>query len=430
MNPRALLNLLQGNPGIRRLWIAETSSSFGDYFFQIAMMWLIYTRTGSGFATGLMLVVAVLPLVILGPVFGVVADRWNRKRIMQIANFLQALLAACLALALLFGMRILWPLYVITALLETTNVVYSPARAGIFTDLVPPDQLLNANSLFSTSRQGARLVGSVSGGLVMATLGPVPAIGFDALMYLCAAFFITRISYRKPPVLEPDPKNLKLSGWQEFALGWRWLRQHPVILILTTIGMLSNVALGPANVLAPMLIRTTLHSSAAGLGVFDAAIGLGIMVGGLVIGSLSIQRVGLVFCCALSLEGIAMAVVAWAPTLAVADLGNFVFGFGLVSANVPASTMHQRLVPGPMRGRVSSITSMISGFAIPITYGGVGWLGDIVGARGSYAGAALLLGGCMTLGLLVHSLRSLNLARLEPGPPSRPEPGPNYEAQI
>ncbi len=165
--------------------------------------------------------------------------------------------------------------------------------------------------------------------------------------------------------------------------------------------MLSNVALGPANVLAPMLIRTTLHGNAAELGVFDAAIGVGLMVGGLIIGSLSIQRVGLVFCGALGLEGLAMAVISWAPNLFVVDLGNLVFGMGVVLANAPASTLHQRLVPAPMRGRVSSITALISGFAIPITYGGVGWLGDLVGARGSYFGAAMLLGCCMTLGFLV-----------------------------
>ncbi len=413
MNPRALWNLLQQHPDIRRLWIAETASSFGDYFFWIAMMWLIYTRTGSGLATGLMSVSAVLPMVLLGPLFGVVSDRWNRKRMMQLANLLQALLAGLLAIALLYGMKTLWPLYVITALLETTNVVYRPARSGIFPDLVGPDQLLRANSLFSSSRQGARLIGSISGGLVMATFGPVPAIGFDAFMYVCAAFCITGISYRKPPVGPVDSKGPKRSQWQEFWLGWDWLRQHPMLLTLTAIGMLSNVALGPANVLAPMLIRTTLHSTAAGLGVFDAAIGVGIILGGLIIGSLSIQRVGLVFCCALGLEGLAMSVIAWAPNLPVADLGNLLFGIGLVLAEVPASTMHQRMVPGPMRGRVSSMTAMISGFAIPITYGGVGWFGDLVGARGSYLGAALLLACCMTLGFLVRQLRSFHMAGIE-----------------
>ena len=121
--------------------------------------------------------------------------------------------------ALLFGMKALWPLYAITALLETANTAYSPARSGIFPDLVPPDQLLRANSLFSTSRQGARLIGSISGGLVMATLGPVPAIGFEALMYLCAACCIAGISQRKSLVGRAESKEPKLSGWREFTLG-------------------------------------------------------------------------------------------------------------------------------------------------------------------------------------------------------------------
>lgn len=409
MNPRSLWTLIRRHPDIRRLWIGETATSFGDFFFWIAMMWLIYVRTGSGLDTGIMSVVAFLPTVLLGPWFGVLADRWDRRRMMQYANLSQALLAAVLAILLVCGMRALWPLYLTTALLETTNVIYTPARSGLFPDLLAPDQLLSANSLFSSSRQGARLVGSIGGGLVMATLGPIPAIGLDAVMYMVGALCIGRIAYRPRPVAT-RADTPRASGRRELGEGWRWLLAHPAILTLTLIGMLSNVALGPANVLAPMLIRTTLHSNAAALGIFDAAIGVGIIIGGLVIGSLSIDRVGMLFCGALGLEALAMAVIAWAPNLVVANFGNFIFGAGLVVANVPAATMHQRLVPAAMRGRVQSITMMITGFAIPITYGLVGWIGDGIGARESYAGAALLLGGCMTLALLVHPLRSLNLA--------------------
>ena len=414
MNPKALWNLVRQHPDIQRLWVGETATSFGDFFFWIAMMWLIYVRTGSGLATGIMSVVAFLPTVLIGPWCGVLADRWNRRRMMQWANLSQAILALVLAILLLGGMKVLWPLYLITALLETTNVIYAPARSGLFPDLLPPDQLLSANSLFSSSRQGARLVGSIGGGLVMATLGPIPAIGFDAVMYLVGAFCTARIAYRPLPV-NTRADTPKASGQRELAEGWRWLRAHPAILALTIIGMLSNVALGPANVLAPMLIRTTLHSNALALGVFDAAIGVGIIIGGLVIGSMSIHRVGMVFCGALGLEALAMAVVAWAPNLVVANSGNLLFGAGVVLANVPAATMHQRLVPTALRGRVSSITMMITGFAIPITYGMVGWIGDGIGARASYGGAAVLLGCCMTLALLIRPLRSLNLSRV-PGP--------------
>lgn len=177
----------------------------------------------------------------------------------------------------------------------------------------------------------------------------------------------------------------------------------------------SNIALGPTNVLAPMLIRRVMHANATALGAFDACIGLGIVVGGLVLGSVSAKRVGVLFASGIGLQGVAMAMVATAPSMMVAYVGNFVLGVAVVAANLPTNTLFQTLVPSNMRGRVGSISGMLSSVAIPITYGGIGIFGDAFGARWSYGFGAILLVCCMLAGVSVSSLRRLSIGSTHDG---------------
>ena len=171
-----------------------------------------------------------------------------------------------------------------------------------------------------------------------------------------------------------------------------------------------------------MLIRRVMHAGAGALGVFDSSIGAGLLLGGLVMGAVPPRKVGLLFAFGIGLEGLAMGVVAVSHSLLLAYAGNFVLGLGVIVANLPTSTMFQALVPSELRGRVGSIAGMLSSVAIPITYGGVGILGDAVGARWSYGLGAILLAAGMAAGMLNGPLRRLSLAGAQPAG-SAMEPG-------
>lgn len=401
------LRLLKSNRNLRNLWVGETVSYFGDNFYDIAIMWFVFSKTGSGMQTGLVLVSSFLPQVVVGPFLGVLADRWNRKRMMQAASAIQALLTGVLTLLMILHSVAMWEIYGITILLSIVQLAYGPARAGIFPDLLDRDELMIGNALFNTSTQIARLVGSTAGGTVIAFTGPSTAIAFNALTFVVSTLFMQWVAY--VPSSVPTRREHRASIFRDMQGGWRWLWGKKVLLILIAIGTVSNIALGPTNVLAPMLIRNVMHGNAAALGVFDACIGLGILVGGLVLGSVSAKRVGILFACGIGLQGVAMALVATASSILVAYVGNFVLGLAVVAANLPTSTLFQLLVPGEMRGRVGSISGMLSSVAIPITYGGIGIFGDAFGARWSYGFGALLLGCCMLAGVWVSSLRRLSI---------------------
>lgn len=399
--------LLKANRNMRNLWLGETISDFGDTFYDIAVMWFVFQKTGSGLQTGLVLVSVFLPQVVVGPFLGVMADRWNRKRMMLAASVMQALLTAILLVLMIFQRVQMWQIYAITILLSVVQLAYRPARAGMFPDLLERSELMSGNALFNTSSQIARLIGSTAGGTLIAFAGSAVAIGFDALTFVTSALFIQRIWYA-PPVVATTSGH-KTSIFKDIRGAWEWLFRHKVLLTLIGIGTISNIALGPTNVLAPMLIRDVMHRNAAALGVFDASIGLGILVGGLLLGSVSAKNVGILFSGGIGLQGLAMGIVATAHSILIAYSGIFLLGMAVIAVNLPTNTLFQTLVPADMRGRVGSISGMISSVAMPITYGGIGILGDIVGARWSYGFGALLLGCCMLAGLSVASLRRLSI---------------------
>ena len=407
VNYQLPFRLLKANPNVRNLWLGETISDFGDTFYDIAVMWFVFQKTGSGLQTGLVLVSVFLPQVVVGPFLGVIADRWNRKRMMLAASVIQALLTTILLVLMIFQRVQMWQIYAITILLSVVQLAYRPARAGLFPDLLERSELMSGNALFNTSSQIARLIGSTAGGTLIAIAGSAVAIGFDALTFVTSALFIRRIWYAPPAVVATSGD--KTSIFKDMRGGWEWLFRHKVLLILIGIGTISNIALGPSNVLAPMFIRDVMHRNAAALGVFDASVGLGILVGGLLLGSVSAKQVGLLFSGGIGLQGLAMGIVATTHSILIAYAGNFLLGLAVIAVNLPTNTLFQTLVPTEMRGRVGSISGMISSVAIPITYGGIGIFGDIFGARWSYGFGALLLGCCMLAGLSVASLRRLSI---------------------
>jgi predicted MFS family arabinose efflux permease len=161
--------------------------------------------------------------------------------------------------------------------------------------------------------------------------------------------------------------------------------------------MLSNVALGPTNVLPPMLIKEDFNGTAAALGVFDSFIGIGLLIGAVFVGIVSPKKIGIWFSFGLGMQCIGLFVISFSPNLIFANLGNLILGIAIIITNIPMSTFFQVMVPTNMRGRVNSISSVSFNFSIPITYGVVGILADKIGAQEVYAIGTAILFICVVL---------------------------------
>lgn len=169
--PGNYLKLVKENSDFRKLWIGLTSSYFGDSFYELAIVWFTFSITGSGMQVGFILVATFLPSVLIGPFLGVIVDRFNRKRLMQVAQMIQALSVGVLAASIALGFFHLWILYGLTIIQSTASALFLPAQNAIVPHLVKREQIIQANSFFTSSRQIATLFGAVLGGGIVAWTG-------------------------------------------------------------------------------------------------------------------------------------------------------------------------------------------------------------------------------------------------------------------
>lgn len=402
--------LLFASQPYRNLWLGQTVSYFGNSVYSLAISWQVYTLTGSSVQVALLLISAFLPQMLLGLFLGAAADRWNRKLLMMLSDWVRAIATAALALSFALDWFALWQIYLVTICLSLSDLLFSTSQNAMLPELVAKEHLLRANSLMATSRQLNRLIGATAGGLLVATFGAVWAIGINSLTFLVSLFFLYRLILPHSEQERPSPERpAKPPLWTEAKAGLAWLKSQPILLVLILIGMISNIALGPTNVLPSMYIQDELGADSHALGLFDGAIALGLIAGGLLVSLLAPKRIGLWFLTGLGLQGIGMLFVAVAGHLYIACLGNLLLGLAVMLASLPMSTLLQLLTPSDMRGRVNSVMTMGLNLAIPVTYGGIGIIGEWLGSRNTYGLGATLLFACVLVGLCFSRLRHYHI---------------------
>lgn len=195
---------------LRRLWLAHTGSVVGDGLHSIALVWLVFSTMGGG-PGGLVLLQLgyAIPSLSLAIVSGTLVDRWDRKRIMVVADLARAAIVALLAVAVLLGAASLPVVIVAGALLAAAGTFFGPARGAIMPHYVPRELIIPANALFAASAQVATLVVPPLGGIAFEVVGPVTLLLADALSFIWSAAMLARLS----------PVPIAASGLGLMAIG-------------------------------------------------------------------------------------------------------------------------------------------------------------------------------------------------------------------
>ena len=325
-----------------------TSFSLGVWVFQ---------RTGSATQYALISVFAVAPSVIVSPVAGALVDRWDRRRLLIGTQTAAMILAFSLAVLVLTGAVQLWHVYVLSFLLGVVTALDFPAQQAFLGDLSGMSEVRKAVNLNAMIVQVSRMIGPALAGFVIGGLGAGVAFGLNGLSFLAviASLLLVRSQQIKAP---PSGKSMV----HEFVEGLKFIKGQPRMQDLLIFVVLVTFLGFPVLTIAPAFADTILHGNAETYGLLLSASGAGALIGVLFVVPLAqaARRTGLILIGATAWMGLWFAVIAGTATLAVAEIGIFLFSIGAPTILTMALGLIQLLSPQNMRARLVTVFIMVS----------------------------------------------------------------------
>lgn len=361
-------------------------SLVGTWMQRLATGWLTWELTGSGAWLGVIAFADLFPTIVIGPVAGAAADRWNRLKVTRVTQSLALLQAISLFVLTASGQMTIWLLCALTALGGVIAAFNQPARLALVPSLVPRSEMVAAVALISIIFNLARFIGPAIAGVMIVTTGVAAAFGANALTY---AMFLGALAFLRagPPMVTKE----KASFLHQVVQGVRYAGSHEGIAALLLLTIAMSVFSKPLIELLPGFAAAVFRSGPDGLAMLTSSVGIGAVAGGLWLGgrthSLGLTRVALACSLAMALSGALFTATdrLWAaiPLLAVV-------GFCMSSAGIASQTLVQLSVPTAMRGRVLSLYGLIARGGPALGALGMGVASEQLGFRWPVALGALL----------------------------------------
>jgi MFS family permease len=347
-------------PHFRRLWLSTAITGVGTQFTAVGIPVQLYTSTGSSFYVGISGLVAVVPLIIFGPLGGAAADRFDRRKLLLSTNVGIALTSLGLWLLALNPHVAVWPLFGLLAVQQSCFAINSPTRQAAIPQLVDAELLPAANALNSTALQAGQVIGPMLAGSIIPFLGVRVVYFVDVIALLCAFLVIIKL----PPLRPGHRADTKSTSGR--APKTRTTRDQRRILGLAMFADLLAMVFGLPRALFPQLAHETFGGPVNGgivLGLLYAAIPAGAIICGLVSGVFArTTRPGAVVVGAVCTWGVAVGVFGASHNLVVALIALVVAGAADMVSSVMRSSVLQLVTANDMQGRVQGIfTAVVSG---------------------------------------------------------------------
>lgn len=375
------------NPNYRRYYAGQAVSNIGTWMQTIGQSWLVLELTDSATAIGAVVACQTLPVLLLGPYGGVVADRSDKRLLLVRLMAGKGLLALLLGVLTVTGAVQLWMVFLLAGLLGLNNCFENPTRQSFVLEMVGPEHLRNAVSLNSVLVNVARAIGPAAAGMIIATGG----IGLCFLIN--AATFIgplTSLTTLDRAALQPATPSGRARG--QLREGVAYVRRTPAIAVPLAMMALIGCLAYEFQVVLPIVARESFGGGARTYGFMTACMGVGAVLGGLWIAARG--RTGVkALIQASTLFGVAIFAAAAAPTLPLELVAMLFVGATSVGCLSQGSSTLQLAAAPMMRGRVMALWAVAVMGSTPIG-------GPIAGAVCQYLGArsGLILGGVACLG--------------------------------
>jgi len=366
-----------------RLYFFSQIVSFSGTWMQgIAQAWLVLELTGSGTALGAVVAMQFLPTLLLAPFGGVVADRFEKRKLIMATQSIAGLLALTLGILTITGAVELWMVYVIAAGFGAVTAVDNPSRQTFVMEMVGPADVANAVTLNSVVVNAARAIGPAIGGVIIATSGIGQCFIVNAFSYLAVLVALLLI---RTSELHPSARIARAPGQlrEGFTYAWNTPTLRVTLVMLAIIGTFTY----EFTTTLPLFSEFTFGAGSTGLATMTALMGAGAVVGGLVVASSGPPTAQRLVIVAASF-GTSVLMAAIMPTIGLVFMVMpFVGAASVAVISLSNATLQLNSDP-KLRGRVMAIFSMALIGSTPIGGPLMGWIGETVSAR-----VSLLIGG-------------------------------------
>ena len=329
-------------------------SLVGTWMQTVAQSWLVYEKTRSSFQLGAVGFASQIPVFLMAPIGGMVADRVNRHRVVIATQVASMILAFILAALTLTHTVQVWHIYVLASLLGVVNAFDIPGRQSFLVDMVGREDLMNAIALNSSMFNGARVIGPAIAGILLIKIGEGGCFLLNGISYI--AVIIGLLMMR----VDGGARSKSDSPLEDIIEGFRWVSNTgPIRALLLLLGLVSLVGM-PYTVLMPIFADHVLHSGAKGLGILMGFTGIGALLGALTLAvRTGVKGLGklISICCAgfgVSLIVFAFSKIFWLSANLLIPVGFFIM-LQMACSN----TLIQAMVPDALRGRVMALYSMM-----------------------------------------------------------------------
>jgi predicted MFS family arabinose efflux permease len=385
------MSLLRLNRMFARVWAAGLCFMLAWWALHAVMLIHVFDLTGSPFATSLIPVFSSLPGILLGPVAGVLVDRWSRQRVMAgCALALVVMLLVSLPFAVDANV---WLLYAIIFIQSMVMTFHSPAESALLPSLVEEDDLRTANSLNALNDGIGRVAGPAIGATLLVAQGLAVTLLVSAVIYFVGWLLLRGVK---------DPRSARLAGlpapgtrpepvWRSFHHGIAIVRGSPVIGLLVAVSALILVADVPLSAVLPAFMRESVGVSAEFFGNTMSVRGVTGIMGGLILVALS-RRVHETWLLAggLLVHGISYFVLGAANSVVMSVLVLIPIGPAWAAVETGLLTLVQKHAPDEVRGRVFALMGTVNGIVVLTVSISAGALAEVTGTRAIVMASGLL----------------------------------------
>jgi len=378
----------------------------GTWMQRVAQDWLVLELTNSGTALGIVTALQFLPSLLFGLWGGLLADRYDKRKLLLATQTGLALVALILGVLDVTGIVQYWQVLVLALALGLVSAIDSPVRQSFVVEMVGPDDLTNAVGLNSTIFNSARILGPAVAGVMITAIGTGWAFVANGISSIAV---LTGLALMRPAELRPSPAIDRIRG--QLRAGLHYVRQRQDLLLTMVLVFVVGTFGLNFQITTALLAKQVFHRSATGYGLLSTALAVGACVGA-VLATRRRTRPSLLFLLLAAMAfGLLEILAGSMPGFGATALMLVLVGLAMLTFTTAANSSVQLGVEATMRGRVMALYLMCFLGGTPVGAPIVGWVANTVGARwGMIGGGLVCMAMAVGMALYLVRRRSLHIA--------------------